>query len=118
MSKGIGDEAERGAFRYLIKQGLKPVINNYRCRWGEIDIIMRDGEYLVFIEVRARQSMAFGGALASVTKAKRQKLIRTAQHYQWSQNIYGKSPARFDLVVLQGFPGKPEWIKNAFDLDY
>lgn len=118
MSKGIGDEAERQASDYLQKQGLSLVACNYHCPWGEIDLIMRDKAYLVFVEVRARQSQAFGGALASVTKTKQKKLLKTALHYQWSKKIQDKNPVRFDIVVLQGMPRQLEWIKNAFGSDY
>lgn len=118
MSKGIGDKAEMAACTYLQAQGLTLVKRNYHCRWGEIDLIMRDKAYLVFVEVRARTSGAFGGALASVTKAKQKKLLQTAQHYQCSQETQNQNPLRFDVVILEGKPPQLEWIKNAFGLDY
>ncbi|KTC94630.1 YraN family protein [Legionella erythra] len=116
MSTGVGDKAELLACRYLKQQGLSLLTCNYRCRFGEIDLIMRDGCYLVFVEVRARQSSAFGGALASITASKQKRLIQTALHYQLAQNQ--QNPSRFDVVCLQGTPFQLEWIKDAFGLDY
>ncbi|MDX1836243.1 YraN family protein [Legionella taurinensis] len=118
MSKGIGDKAELLACNYLKQQGLTLLFSNYRCRFGEIDLIMRDGNYLVFVEVRARKSSAFGGALASITASKQKRLIQTALHYQLTQNQQNQHPLRFDVVCLQGTPCQLEWIKNAFGLDY
>lgn len=117
MSKGLGDKAELLACRYLQQQGLSLLVSNYRCRWGEIDLIMRDGHYLVFVEVRARKSGAFGGALASITAGKQKRLIHTAQYYQQAQNRQNQHPLRFDAVILQGSPPQLEWIKNAFELN-
>ena len=80
-TKSTGDQAEKQAVQYLVKQGLKLVEQNTHCRYGEIDAIMRDGTEWVFIEVRYRQSQSFGGGLESVTARKRTKIIKTAEHY-------------------------------------
>ncbi|HTE13662.1 MAG TPA: YraN family protein [Burkholderiales bacterium] len=114
----LGQDAEARAARYLEAQGLHIVERNYRCRWGEIDLIARDGVTLVFIEVRARSSNAFGGAAASITTGKREKLTRTAQHYLAS--IRHAPRCRFDALLLSGSSdgsGALEWIQDAFSAD-
>ena len=113
MSIMIGIAGEEAAKAFLIKQGLQWITSNYHCRFGEIDLIMQEGDYLVFIEVRQRRSMAFGGALASITSAKQKKLIKSAQHYQCSHKQLSKNPCRIDVLTLQGTPPKIDWIKNA-----
>lgn len=118
MSKEIGDRAELLAKQYLLKQGLKCLVTNYACRWGEIDLVMQDKQYLVFVEVRARQSILFGGALASITLSKRQKLLKTAQHYLMTHALLDKTASRFDVVIFEGALPQIEWIKNVFDLNY
>ena len=112
MSKQIGAAGEKAAKEFLLAQGLGWITSNYYCRFGEIDLIMQDGEYLVFIEVRQRSSMAFGGALASVTREKQKKLIKSAQYYQLTQKNQSKKPCRIDLLTLQGTPPTIDWIKN------
>lgn len=116
MSQKAGALAEQHAREYLIAQGLQWVDSNYRCRLGEIDLIMRDGVYLVFIEVRARASKAFGGAMASVTYSKQQKLIKTASLYLLVNKLHDKQAIRFDVLALEGTPPRIEWVKNAFVL--
>ena len=107
-----GDGAEAGAAAYLEGRGLKIVARNYRCRFGEIDIVARDGATLVFVEVRARTSDAFGGAAASITPAKRRRLVATARHYLSRQRA--DAPCRFDVVLLSGSAPRIEWIPDAF----
>lgn len=116
MRAETGAEAERAALAYLVERGLSLVTRNYRSRFGEIDLILRDGEVLVFVEVRLRASTRFGGAAASITTAKRRKIIATAQHYlaQYRQ----APPCRFDVVLLgTGAPPTIEWLPNAFAAD-
>ena len=118
MSQKAGALAEQHARDYLTAQGLKWVESNYHSRMGEIDLIMRDGSYLVFIEVRSRASNAFGGAMASVTHSKRQKLLKTASLYMVANKLYDKQPIRFDVLGMEGVPPSINWIKNAFGSDY
>lgn len=107
-----GDLAEGAAAEFLVQRGLKLLERNYRCRFGEIDLIMQDGRTLVFVEVRYRRSQSFGGAAASITGAKREKLLRTARHYMASK---AQIPdCRFDAVLLSGNAAEPQWIENAF----
>ena len=111
-----GAQAEQTAARYLQQQGLQLVESNYRCRFGEIDLILRDGKILVFAEVRMRSSGDFGGAAASIDSRKQAKLIRAAQSYL--ANISNIPACRFDAVLLKSAEGLEdiEWVKNAFEL--
>ncbi|MDO8890764.1 MAG: YraN family protein [Sulfurimicrobium sp.] len=105
-----GKEAENQAASFLQSQGLRLVARNYRCRMGEVDLIMEHGDTLVFVEVRLRHSASFGGAAASITGHKQRKLIHAAQHYLQQQ--VKQPPCRFDALLLDGL--KIEWIKDAF----
>ena len=93
------------------------VTRNYRCRRGEIDLVMRDTDTLVFVEVRRRRSRAFGGGLESVDARKRARLIAAAEHYLVRKRIGDERPCRFDVVAIDGpYPHVTvEWICGAFD---
>ena len=107
-----GAEAEAMAAAFLERKGLHILARNYRCRLGEIDLVARDGDTTVFVEVRQRASRAFGGAAASITSAKRARLVRAARHYLSRLNA---SPAcRFDALLIEGDPPRIDWIRNAF----
>lgn len=108
--KQVGDEAERTAERYLVKQGLSFVDKNYRTRFGEIDLIMRDGEAMVFVEVRLRKNDDFGGAAASIGAHKQRRIVAAAQQYIAA--LRHPPPCRFDAVLIMGT--KIEWLKDAF----
>ena len=114
----LGHKAEDKALDYLQHHGLKLVMRNYRCRVGEIDLIMRDGSYLVFIEVRSRKSSDFGGGIESITYAKRQKIIKTASHYLMHYSVHERYPIRFDVISIDGNANKITWLKDAFGADY
>lgn len=108
-----GAAAEDLAAEFLIRHKLKIIQRNYRCRHGEIDLIANDGASLVFVEVRLRSPGNFGGAAASITPAKQQKILTAARHYLSGQS--GIPPCRFDVLLLDGLSAdKIEWIKNAF----
>ncbi|ABE50550.1 YraN family protein [Methylobacillus flagellatus] len=110
--KQLGDDAEALAERYLIKQGLVVIARNYRCRFGEIDLVMKQGATIVFVEVRMRSHATFGGAAASIHAAKRQKLILTAEHFL---QRHGSAPCRFDAILLSKRDADGiEWIQDAF----
>lgn len=116
----IGQAAEDLACRYLQGQGLHLIERNYRCKRGEIDLVMRDTSSVVFVEVRYRRNRRFGSGAESVDRHKQAKLTATALHYLQSNKAAAKSPARFDVVSVsvQGKSGDTaaiEWIKNAFD---
>ncbi len=108
-----GAQAEHLAAKFLQHQGLKLLQQNYRCRFGEIDLILQDGEALVFAEVRLRSRSDFGGAAASINTAKQAKLVRAAQHYL--ATLTHTPPCRFDAVLLQTSDGSGiEWVRDAF----
>jgi putative endonuclease len=108
-----GARAEQLAARFLQQHGLKLLDANYHCRFGEIDLILLDGETLVFAEVRKRSGNNFGGAAASIDGHKQRRLILTAQHYIAATP--GDRPCRFDALLLDG-ADNIEWVKNAFEL--
>ncbi|MDH5784674.1 MAG: YraN family protein [Chromatiales bacterium] len=113
-SRDQGELAEKQARKYLEQQGLRYVANNVRGRFGELDLIMRHGETLVFVEVRYRRSGRFGGALASVDRNKQRKLITTALGYLQQHPHDG--PCRFDVVAIGEGADGIEWLQNAFEL--
>ena len=117
-----GLEAEKLAATFLMNHGLKLVAQNYHCRYGEIDLIMTDTSTLVFVEVKLRTSNRFGGAAASITAQKQQKLILTAQHYLQTQiKNQSQIACRFDAILMNKIDltlddlKHIEWIRNAFE---
>ena len=116
-SGSAGRQAEDLAARFLEKKKLRIIARNYRCRGGEIDLVCRDGKVLVFVEVRLRQSTAFGGAAASVTAIKQRRIILAAQHFLMA-NALTDDDCRFDCILLNGTSGNDiEWLRDAFSLD-
>jgi putative endonuclease len=113
-----GARMELQASCWLAQQGLKYIESNYRCKLGEIDIIMLDGQQLVFVEVRYRRQTAFGGAAASVDRRKQKKLLKAAAHYLLQHPIYRSHSCRFDVMAVEPAKDKAElvwyWIQNAF----
>ena len=113
-----GQQAEQHARRYLQQQGLRHVQSNYRCKVGEIDLVMRsDSGELIFVEVRYRQSRSHGGALASIDWRKQQRLIRAASHYLVSHG-QSNTPCRFDVLAIEGSEQGEQtinWIRNAIE---
>jgi putative endonuclease len=116
-TRAIGFEAERLAGQFLTRQGLTPVAQNFRCRLGEIDLVMADQSHLVFVEVRYRASNRFSRASLTVDIHKQRKLIRTAALFLAKRQRYANSVVRFDVVAIdadeQG-SNTIEWIKDAF----
>lgn len=106
-----GSAAESQALAHLQQQGLRLVTQNYRCKLGEIDLIMMDGEELVFIEVRFRKNDSHVSPLQSITPRKQQRILNTAEIYL-QQHYRAYPPCRFDVVCITG--NTLEWIANAF----
>jgi putative endonuclease len=107
-----GIAAEELAASYLADQGLVIVARNYRCRFGEIDLIARDGDSLVFVEVRLRRNSRFGGAAASIDYAKQRKLVATAQHYLSRNRPIPR--CRFDAILLDALDARRiEWLRDV-----
>jgi len=111
-SRETGDAKEGIARRFLEDRGLKLVAHNVRCRHGEIDLVMRDEQTLVFVEVRYRRGEGFGGAAASVDRRKQARLTAAAGYYL--QRHPTDLPCRFDVVAI-GAQDRVQWIKDAFD---
>jgi putative endonuclease len=121
VKRKVGDEKERLAEDFLLQQGFSLIERNFFCKMGEIDLIMKDQDYLVFIEVRYRDSQEFGGALASITASKQKKLRRTAEFYLIQAFGNTPPPCRFDVIAIEGnkksetnSEDKIHWINNAF----
>lgn len=113
MTRQTGQDAETLAAEHLQRAGLRLIERNVNCRWGEIDLLMADGTFWVFVEVKARRSRAFGGGMAAVTVGKQQKLRRTAQWYLGQQRRPDQ-PCRFDVVDVNLATHDIQWIRNAF----
>lgn len=107
-----GRDAEDRACAYLSERGLQLLQRNYRCRSGEIDLIMRDGATLVFVEVRFRADSRFGHGADTVDRRKQLRLIGAAQTYL--QHTRDGSPCRFDVVAITGH--QLQWLADAFQV--
>lgn len=109
-----GADAETAACAFLVRQGLKLLTRNYHCRYGEIDLVMKQGDELVFVEVRLRNQDHFGTAAETVTPQKQARLRAAAAHYLQQHNAHDK-PCRFDIIAFNGQPNTtPDWLRNAF----
>lgn len=110
-----GSRAEDSALEYLKAKGLKPVARNYTAtRIGEIDLVMREGSTLVFVEVRLRRNPNFGSGAETITTAKQNRIIRTALHYLQAEKPLPFTECRFDVVSI----GESiDWLPGAFTLD-
>lgn len=120
LTKRLKNTTEKGSYfeqqaeDYLISQGLVSVCKNFYCRYGELDLIMRDGDTLVFVEVKYRRNDVFGGAINALSKSKLNKIERTIYYYL-KQNSLGNSPIRVDFVAIDGqTPHQFKWIKSVF----
>ena len=114
-----GAAGEDAALASLVQAGLGLLARNARYPFGEIDLVMRDGDCIVFVEVRRRANARFGGAAVSVDVGKRRKLARAAQAWLGGHRQYSQSPCRFDVVAVtpRGEALDCEWIKSAFTMD-
>lgn len=114
----LGKRWEDRAARYLASRGLDVVARGYRCRLGEIDLVCRDRDALVFVEVRARGSGAHTSALESIDRAKRARLVATARHFLMRNPGWYERPLRFDVVAFDGVDGDAatlRWERNVID---
>lgn len=112
----IGDDGEQLAEKYLTDRRLTLIERNYRCFFGEIDLIMRDCDCLVFIEVKQRKNTRYGSPLEMVSLRKKEKLRRTAEHYIAHHKISSHQAMRFDVVgiIASGAATSVQWVQNAF----
>lgn len=111
-----GKIAEDIAANYLARQGLKLIVRNFRCRFGEIDLIGLDRETLVFIEVRYRHNENRLAVIETIDQHKCRKLVITSEYYLIKYRNYQSYQCRYDVIAITGELDKPaiEWIKNAF----
>jgi putative endonuclease len=115
-----GAAGEALAAEYLRIRGLRVLARNLRCKAGEIDLVCLDGSILAIVEVRQRESAEFGGALASVTRSKRRKIIRATQYFLQREKQWRNLALRFDVLAVHGRPDgahQIEWVKDAFRVD-
>ena len=113
----VGADAENVAYRYLKQHGLTPVRRNFRCRLGELDLIMQDGRCLVVVEVRFRGSKSFVTAGLTIDNRKQRKIIRTAAMFLAWNERFANNPIRFDVVGINADAHGDttiEWMKDAF----
>ena len=106
-----GRHWEQVALAHLERHGLVLVEANFRCTGGEIDLVMRDGDTLVFVEVRQRADVEHGGAAASITPAKIRRLVRAAEFYLLRFPV--TPPCRFDVVAIDG--SRIEWLQDVIN---
>ncbi|HEU4531397.1 MAG TPA: YraN family protein [Steroidobacteraceae bacterium] len=120
--QALGAQAEGIARRHLTAHGLELVCENYRCRVGELDLVMRERGTLVIVEVRMRRASRFGGARASIHGGKKRRIVRAAQHLLMTHRALARLPVRFDVVTLdrcadagEGVETRVEWSRAAFE---
>jgi putative endonuclease len=111
-SNKIGADAESRAEQYLHSKGLKTIEKNYLCKVGEIDLIMKDEDSLIFVEVRFRKNNHFGSAAESVDYKKQTKIRKSAEHYLIYNRAYSRYAKRFDVVAITG--SELSWLQGAF----
>jgi len=113
-----GQAAERHALEHLQGQGLQLLAQNWRCKGGELDLVMLDSDTVVFVEVRYRLHANFGGALGSIDERKQDKLVLAAESFLHKETRWANHPCRFDVIAVQGrgHQGQAlQWLKNAFE---
>jgi putative endonuclease len=114
-SQAQGQLGETTAAKYLQQQGLAIIFRNYSCKQGELDIIAKQDSCWVFVEVKLRRTNRFGGAVASITAAKKRRLIATAQCYLSQHKLNSvHTEMRFDVITITQEPYQICWFKNAF----
>ncbi len=120
----LGEQHERAAYRFLCAQGLKPVANNFRCKTGELDLIFSRDNTLIIVEVRFRSRQDFGGAAASISQTKQQRIVRATETFLQRYPVFRRCSVRFDIVAInalangnaKGPKGETsiEWLQDAF----
>lgn len=117
--RAAGSAFEQRACVELERAGLKLLVRNYTTRYGELDLVMREGDTVVFVEVRHRLRASYGNAATSITATKQAKLVQTAQLWLAAHPKHAQRACRFDVVTYDG-PGesaKMEWLRNAFEAE-
>ena len=118
-TRARGERVEDAALAFLLQQGVLLVERNVSARGGELDLVMRQGDTLVFVEVRHRATHVFGGGSASVDARKRAKLVLAASAYLARHPALADAPCRFDVIEGSGDASSPQlhWIHDAFRAD-
>lgn len=116
-TRGAGARFEDIALAHLENAGLALIARNYRCRYGEIDLVMREQDTVVFVEVRYRRSAGFGGGIDSVDAGKRAKIVRAAGAFLADHPRLAACACRFDVLAIGDRPDAPtlDWRRNAFE---
>jgi putative endonuclease len=116
-ARDAGARYENAALAHLTHAGLALVARNYHCRFGEIDLVMRERDVVVFVEVRYRRSRGYGGGIDSVDAGKRAKLVRAAAAFLADHPRLADATCRFDVLAIGGTPDAPafDWRRNAFE---
>ena len=116
-SRQVGQYWERKAESFLHRRGLTTRERNFNCRAGEIDLIMNDGNMLVFVEVRFRNNVAYGSGADTVSTRKQKRLTRAALYFLCRNPRFSLKPCRFDVISVGKSQGQTEfrWIRNAFE---
>lgn len=115
--KTTGDAGELRARQHLETHGLRCLAAGWRCRLGELDLVMLDGDVLVFVEVRARRAGSLVSAIESIDPGKRRRVIRAARAWLMKNPAWATHAARFDVFAIDGEDISPQWLANAFDAD-
>lgn len=118
-TRARGADVEAAARAHLERAGLRAVAVNAGFRVGELDLVMRDGDVLVFVEVRYRRDARYGGGAASVDAGKRRRLVSAAMQFLAARHEFRDAPCRFDVVEASGTPAAPvlHWLRDAFRAD-
>ncbi len=116
-SNHIGAEAEAAACAFLEARGLRLRTKNHSCHSGELDLVMSEGETIVFVEVRKRKHTQYGNGIESVQPDKQARLMKAATHYLIEKELYDRVYCRFDIISINQ-AGYITWIKDAFTINY
>lgn len=116
MSRKLGHRKEIEAKHFLCRQGMKCITQNYHCKLGEIDLIMRQGNVIIFVEVKYRRNTVYGSSQEMVSSAKQRKLVKTAWHFLQAHPKLQHCDYRFDIIAIDQTAQEPlTWIHNAFE---
>lgn len=110
--RAVGSEYEALAVAYMEQQGMRILERNYRCKQGEIDIVAKESQYLLFVEVKYRKNLSSGHPAEAVTPAKQQRIYQTARYYLYEHHLSEDTPVRFDVAAILG--QEIQYIRNAF----
>lgn len=111
--RALGAEMETLAAEYLTGQGLVLTDRNFYCHFGEIDLIFRDGNTVVFVEVKYRRAKDYGWGAEAVTRKKQETIVKCARYYLYFRRFPVDTPCRFDVIEING--REVHWLKDAFD---